>query len=206
MNNKFIAIATVMIWLAGCATAPVRFNDIQQGQWRAKALIKDVEQNRSYVVYLNFNAHRNEQARMDVSSALGTGVASLLVEPKDVRYVLFDSKRFYYGEPQSSVLRPILAMPLDPRWINNLLFEEPMTDKGWVCSRDGEGWLKSCTDSHSHTKISWLARRGDKRTVVIEHAKASVQINFQSFKPKVEDRKNLFVLEAPEGYQKIKVR
>ena len=46
---------------------------------------------------------------MDVTTTLGTGVASLVVDHKEVRYVLFDSKRFYYGQPQPGVMRPILG-------------------------------------------------------------------------------------------------
>ncbi|MBX3020333.1 MAG: hypothetical protein KF799_01545 [Bdellovibrionales bacterium] len=193
--------------LGGCVGGPaVKLNNVSEGHWRGKALVKDKEQGRSYVVNLNFNAVRHERARMDVTSTLGTGVASLMVEPKEVRYVLFDSKRFYYGNPQVDVMRPILALPFDPRWLNNLLFEDPVTDKGWSCEVDSGGFLQSCRDTISNTKITWSSRQGEKRTVMIEHPKASVQINVNSFKPKVEDRKNLFVLEAPEGYQKLRVR
>ncbi len=192
--------------LFGCASAPVRLNNVNQGQWRAKALIKDLDQGRSYIVNLNINAIRFEKARMDVVSALGTGVASLLVDTKEVRYVLLDSKRFYYGSPQPDVMRPILAIPFDPRWLHNILFDLPLTDKSWTCVKDSKGWLKECRDSVTNVKITWSARQGEKKTILIEHAKASVQINVQSFKPKVEDRKNLFQLEAPAGYQKLRVR
>lgn len=206
MTFHKILLSFLILLISACATAPVKLTDYGQGHWRAKALIKDLEQNRSYVVYLNFNAVKDEQARMDVSSALGTGVASLVVGPKDVRYILFDSKRFYYGPSQSSVMRPILAMPFDPRWIHNVLFEKPLVDKEWQCTRDQRGFIENCFDSATDTRIVWSARHGDRRSVVLEHPKASVQITFQSFQPKVEDRKNLFVLEAPEGYEKLRVR
>lgn len=193
--------------LAGCATGPaVKLDTVSQGNWRAKALVKDKDQGRSYIVNLNFNAQKHEQARMDVTSTLGTGVASLLVDPREVRYVLFDSKRFYFGTPQADVMRPILSIPFNPRWLMNLLFEEPIPDKGWACTKDGGGKLAECTDLNTNTKVTWSNRQGEKKTVLIDHPKASVQINVNSFKPKVEDRKNLFVLEAPEGYQKLRVR
>ena len=79
---------------------------------------------------------------MDVTTTLGMGVASAWWIAKEVRYVLFDSKRFYYGAPQPDVMRPILAMPFDPRWIHNLLFEEAFPDKSWVCTRDSSGQLR----------------------------------------------------------------
>lgn len=199
------AALTVSVF-TGCRSAPIKVNDFKEGHWNAKALIKDKDKSRSYIVHLNFNAIKNERARMDVTSTLGTGVASLVVLPNEVRYVLLDSKRFYYGVPQPNVMKPILALPFDPRWIYDLLFEEPILDKGWVCRRDKDGWLEECTQASTSTVVTWSNRRGERKTILIEHPKASVQINVTSFKPKVEDRKNLFKLEAPEGYQKLRVR
>ncbi len=202
---KHLFMASLFLMLSACQTTPKSFEGVNEGHWRAKALIKDVEQSRSYIVNLNLNAVRGEQARMDVTSTLGTGVASLLVDQKEVRYVLFDSKRFYYGTPQAEVMRPILAIPFDPRWLHNILFETPIAQKSWTCTKDG-ALLKECRDSVTGVKVTWSDREGEKKKVLIEHAKATVQINVSAFKPKVEDRKNLFVLEAPNGYQKLRVR
>lgn len=198
-------LAFMILMLAGCATAPVRLDGVREGHWKARALIKDKEQARSYIVNMNLNAIRGAQARMDVTSALGTGVASLVLDEKEVRYVLFDSRRFYYGQPTADVMRPILSIPFDPRWLHNILFEIPLPEKSWTCVSSG-GFVSECKDSVTGVKVTWSARQGPKKTILIEHARASVQINVQSFEPKVEDRKNLFVLEAPQGYQKLRVR
>lgn len=199
-------MCSLVVGLFGCAKAPVRSGNFSEGNWKAKALVKDKEQSRSFIVNLNFNAIKNEKARMDVTSTLGTGVAALVVEPSEVRYIIVDSKRYFYGQPQPDVMRPILAVPFDPRWLHNLLFEIPIQDKSWSCTQDRKGWLKECQDSVSGARLTWSARTGAKKTLRIDHEKASVQINVLSFKPKVEDRKNLFLLEAPEGYQKLRVR
>lgn len=205
MIRLLIAVIFAM-GLVACASKPLRVDSYPEGHWKAKALIKDREQSRSYIVNLNLNAVRGERARMDVVSALGTGVASLVVDRAEVRYILVDSKRFYYGPSQADVMRPILAIPFDPRWLHNILFDLPLTDKNWTCVKNREGWLQECREGVTDLKITWSARQGEKKTVLIEHSKASVQINVQSFQPKVEDRKNLFVLEAPAGYQKLRVR
>jgi hypothetical protein len=185
---------------------PMKMDGINEGNWKAKALIRDKEQSRSYIVNLNFNVVRGQRLRMDVTSALNTGVASLVTDSKEVRYVIFDSKRFYFGRPQSDVMRPILSIPIDPRWIQNLLFDEAIPEKSWSCTKDSSGMVRECRDAGAGLKITWAQRMGPKKTVTIEHNKATVQINVQSFKSKVEDRKNLFVLEAPEGYQSLQVR
>jgi hypothetical protein len=205
MIRKILLLVSVM-GLAGCASSPLRMTDVKEGNWKAKSLIKDKEQSRSYIVYLDFNAVRGEKSRMDVTNALGAGVAALVADNKEVRYVLIQSKRYYYGAPQSNVMQPILSVPFDPRWLQNILFDIPFTDKNWSCTTDSNGIVKNCSNSATNLKVAWGARQGDKKTISIEHPRALVQINIQSFKPKVEDRKNLFVLEAPEGFQKLRVR
>lgn len=201
-----VLICGLLLLLAACQSAPKFDANVREGQWRAKALIKDREQSHSYLVYLDLNLVRDQRARMDVTTGLGTGVASMLVDAHEVRYLLVDSKRFYYGVPQPGVMRPILAIPFDPRWLNNVLFEEPITDKGWTCARGDGDLLSTCENPNAGLKITWSNRHGDKKTVLIEHDKASVEIKVTSFRPKVEDRKNLFVLEAPESFKKFHVR
>ena len=61
--------------------------------------------------------------------------------------------------------------------------------------------LKDCQDSVTGCKDHLVRPPGVKKTILIEHPKASVQINVQTFKPKVEERKNLFALEAPEAFK-----
>ncbi len=195
-----------LLALNGCITKPMKMDSIDEGNWKAKALIRDKEQSRSYIVNLNFNLVRGQRTRMDVTSALNTGVASLVTDGKEVRYIMFDSKRFYYGRPQADVMRPILSIPIDPRWIQNMLFDEAIPDKSWTCTSDSNGIVQECKDGVTGLKVSWGQRLGPKKTITIDHGKATVQINVQTFKSKVEDRKNLFVLEAPEGYQKLQVR
>lgn len=207
MSMRTIIALGFILFIAGCKTVPTEKPiEISEGQWKAKALVKDKEQSRSYIVNLNLNAVKNEKLRMDVTSALGTGVASMVVQDSEVRYILVDSKRFYFGQPQPNVMRPILAAPIDPRWLHNLLFDIPMPDKSWVCTSDASGLVQDCKDRVSALEVSWTARAGQKKTIQIDHPKAYVQIIVQEFKPKVEDRKNLFNLEAPEGYQKLRVR
>ena len=206
MFKRLIIFATAALTLSGCSSAPMKFGDVKDGNWKAKALIKDKEQSRSYIVNLNFNVKRDEAARMDVTTTLGTGVASLLVDKKEVRYLLFDSRRFYFGSPQPGVMRPILSIPFDPRWIQNILFDIPFAEKSWTCTKDENDTLQDCQDSVTGLKITWSGRQGAKKTILLEHAKASVQINVQSFRSKVEERKNLFSLEAPEGFKTLRLR
>ena len=97
--------------------------------------MKDKEHSRTFIVILDFNAVRKENLRVDVTSTLGQHVASLVATNKEVRYYTSENKRFYTGTPRPEVLRPILAIPLDPRWLENILFDEAPIDGNWVCSK-----------------------------------------------------------------------
>jgi hypothetical protein len=193
--------------LSACRTAPpVKTSDFNEGHWQGKALIKDLKENKSFIVKLNLNAIKNQNLRMDVVSTLGTGVASMTADDDSVRYLLIPEKKFFFGAPSAEVMKPILLLPFDPRWLHNLLFEVPFQDQSWLCVNDGAGLLSSCINEAAGLKVTWSGRSGEKRTVFLEHAKASVQINISSFRPKVETRKNLFALEAPSNYRKFRVK
>jgi hypothetical protein len=198
-----LAIAAV-VFVSGCGTAPLNYDKVEEGNWKAKALIKDHEQNRSYIVNLNFNAIRGKKLRMDVSTAIGGAVAVLTADEKDVRYILVEAKKFYYGTARPEVMRPILSIPFDPRWLQNILFDTPFTEKSWSCEKDGK-YLTKCSDTTTGVVVTWSQRVGDRKVVQIEHKRANVQINVLAFKPKVEDRKDLFELKAPPSFEKLNV-
>lgn len=206
-NIAFFFLPILLLALSGCKSAPpIKAADLREGQWRGKALIKDLDEKKSYIVILNVNAQRDHRVRMDVLSTLGTGVASIVATDADVRYVLIPEKKFFIGQPSADVMKPILMIPFDPRWLHNILFEQPFVEKSWTCIQDKQGLLEACEDSVTGLKVSWKNRSGDKKTVMLEHPRASVQININAFKPKVEDRKSLFSLDAPSGYRRYRVR
>jgi len=202
---RILLVIVAAVFFAGCGTGPLNYDNVTEGNWKAKALIKDREQNRSFIVNLNFNAIRDKKLRMDVSTALGGAVAVLTSNEKEVRYVLVDAKKFYYGSARPEVMRPILSIPFDPRWMHNLLFDTPITEKGWSCENEGK-YLKKCSDPTLGVVVTWSQRVGERKAIQIEHKKASVQINVLSFQAKVEDRKDLFELKAPASFEKLNVR
>jgi hypothetical protein len=201
-----IFYAVLILALAGCASKTLKLGDINQGNWSARALIKDKEQSRSFIVNLNLNAVRHEKLRLDVSSTLGQQVAALTTTSTEVRYYTTEQKKFYVGAPKSDVLRPILAIPLDPRWLQNLLFDEAIVNKNWTCKLGEDHLIAECRNEADELTITWTKRRGDARTITIQHPKAELQISIRSFSPKIETAPGLFDLVPPNGYQKLKIR
>ena len=201
-----ILLILFILGFSGCGFAPVKYDEVKEGHWSAKALIKDLDQSKSYIVNINFNAVRDSRLRMDVSSSLGTAVATMTVDQKEVKYILVEAKKFYYGNSRPDAMRPILSIPFDPRWLQNILFDIPFTDKAWTCKSDSKGFLSQCIQSNLNLKVTWTQRAGEQKTISLEHKRANVQLNILSFKPKVEDRKNLFDLKAPASFESLNIR
>ena len=209
MRTFLIVINCLVPLLVGCAsgsrnpTPPVA-ETLESGRWRAKALVKDKDQNRSYLVNLDFNSVRSERARLDVTTTLGTGLASIVLLDRDAKIALITQKRFFEGPAKPEAMKPILAMPFDPRWIRNVFVGDSIVGPGWACADNATG--HSCRDAGSLTEVTWTKQGGDRPIVIIDHPKATIQINVQSFSPSVDPRPNLFTLEAPESYQKFRLK
>lgn len=189
-----------------CQTSPKRYSEEQEGHWQAKVLVKDKKEARSFIVNLDVNAKADKQLRMDVTAAMGDHVASLVKNERDVKYILVKSKKYYQGRSSSTVLKPILSIPLDLSVMENILFDRPIEQKNWTCTLDEKKFLAECKNLSSDLGIKWAERKGRRKTVFVEHALATLQMNFYDYQPKVENRADLFDLKAPNGFEKIKIQ
>jgi hypothetical protein len=195
-----------ILFLVGCTSAPMKMTNVKEGNWKGRALVKDRDHSRTFIVNLDFNAVHKENLRVDITSTLGQPVSTLVVNDKEVRYFTMDNKRFYTGTPRPEVLRPLLAIPLDPRWLQNILFDEAPTGSGWSCQNDSKGFLAECRNSLTNLNVTWSNRKGAAKTVAISHPRADIQINLRSFTPKVEKMDHLFDLQVPSGFESMRLR
>lgn len=203
--SRMISVVGLLL-LVGCTSAPMKMSSVKEGNWKGRALVKDKERSRTFIVNLDFNAVHKENLRVDVSSTLGQPVSSLVVNDKEVRYFLADNKTFYAGTPRPESLKPILAIPLDPRLLQSVLFDEAPTGNGWACKNDGKGFVSECRNTSNNLNIVWSNRKGAGKTIDITHPRAEIQVSVRSFTPKVEKVDHLFDLQAPEGFQKTRLR
>lgn len=200
---KKIALLLFVVLLAGCQMMPTKYSEHSEGQWGSKVLVKDKEKSKSFIVNVDIQARKNLQLRMDVTAALGTPVASIVLNGDKVEYILFRQKKFYSGVSNDRVLKPILSVPLDPQLFYNILFDEPVADKNWSCTKNQKGFLVNCENLQQGLKVTWKDRKGRKKSIHIEHARAEIQMNIKSFTPRADD---VFVLKAPPSFRKYRVR
>lgn len=187
--------------LAGCQTAPVRYAEEKEGQWQAKALLRDKKAAKSVIVHLDVNAVRGEKLRMDVTAALGHPVASLVLNGDELTYVHMESKQYFKGPAGRQSLRSVLSIPLDPRLLHNIFFDIPIEEKSWSCARDKKGYLAECREAGGELVLQWRDRHGRRKLIHVEHPQAQIQIHVNEFRPKVEAN---FELNPPKSFRAIR--
>lgn len=201
-----VSMIGLLLGMTGCQTAPTRFDEVKEGQWTGRILIKDKRQNKSFIVSVDIHAKKADQLRMDVTAAMGTPVAAFVMDGDRTEYILFKQKAYYQGKTQPKVLLPILSLSMDPRLFFNLLFEEEPKGRNWSCSRDEQGFLKLCKDQSSDLSLEWTERKGERKTVEVQHPRSSLQINLNNFRPKVVENESMFKLRAPSGFKSYQIR
>jgi hypothetical protein len=200
MKYVFVLLSAVVI--SGCALfAPKNFSKYSQGEWQGKVLIKDKKEKRSGLVNVKVRAIDNQSLRLDVTSPVGTHVASVLMDGENIHYLSVSEKTVYKSKANRDSLRGIFKIPIEPKLLYNVFFDRPIEAKTWSCVSDTRGLLQECKDRQTGLNIRWTSREGAKRTVAIEHAAASLQINLYDFVKEIKDPATAFVLPAPSSFR-----
>jgi hypothetical protein len=199
---KYIFILLSVFVFSGCALfAPKNFSKYSQGEWQGKVLIKDKKEKRSGLLNVKIRAIDNQNLRMDVTSPVGAHVASVVMSSDNIQYLNVAEKTVYKSKANRESLRGIFKIPIEPKYLYNVFFDRPIESKTWSCVSDTRGLLLDCKDRQSGINIRWISREGSKRTIAIEHAAASLQINLYDFNNEIKDPAAAFVLTAPSSFK-----
>ena len=205
--NNFLAGIFVVSLVVGCATTPKRYDQVKEGQWKTKVLVKDRVNNKQHIVNLDVNAVKRQKLRLDATTPAGMHLASLTLSGKKVEYILPREKKFYKGNSSAGSMKALVSVPIEPELIHNIIFDLPISNKEWSCTKDAKGYLAECTRDKDGLNITWLDRKETSKLVKVDHKKAQLQMNFVQFEPKLrKSNKNLFSLRAPKGYKVLRAR
>ncbi len=188
--------------LVGCATtAPQNFSEYNEGEWDGKVLVHDKKESKSAIVNVKVKAVNGERLRIDVTSTMGTHLASLLVVGDNLEYLDMNEKSVLRAKANRVSLRDLLRVPIEPQALYSVFFDKMPAGKNWVCIADAQKLVKSCHDSKTGLKIDWISRDGRKRTIGFEHTQASVQMSLFDFESKVKDPEKAFTLKVPSSFK-----
>lgn len=188
--------------VGACATAPHRFDQENSGRWKARTLIKDLSKKKSHILYAEILAQRPGSLRVDVTTSLGIHLARVVLNEESLSYILTRERKYFNGPATAAALKPVLGMPLDPKLLVDMLFDQPPTGEGWTCQRDKKDYLQSCVSS-TGVEVIWSERSLERRTVAVKSARAQLQLELTGFQSKVEVTPDTFVLAAPKGFKPI---
>lgn len=201
ISGVFVAFTLL---ITGCQSAVKSVQGAGEGNFRARTLIEDKKQARSFIVNLNFNVQRNRAIRLDATSPLSQHLASFLITPKQLTYFIVPEKVYYKGKPNPNVFARFMAVPMEPMWLENLLFREPFQNKDWSCDKDKSGQVVSCINRRERINVSWRDGKGSKLIVKVTHPRGEIQMNFHRIQPKVETGVSLTALSIPKGFRQLR--
>lgn len=178
--------------------------DADEGHFRARTLIEDKKQAKSFIVNLNFNVERGRAIRLDATSPLSQHLASFLITPKTLTYFIVPEKVYYQGKANPNMFARFMAVPLEPAWLENLLFREPFADKDWSCDNDKQGQVVSCVNRRERLNVSWGDDKEKRLIVKVNHPRGEIQMNFHRVQPKVEKGVSLTALSIPKDFRQLR--
>lgn len=152
---------------------------------------------------MNIYALKGQKLRTDLISPIGDHLGSLILTGKKVHILDVPNRKYYVGKPSETALTPLINIPLDPRLLHNIVFENPINQKGWKCKTEGD-FLSECKSESKGLLVTWSNRAGSKRTVTFSHKTGSMQINFRKFDAAIEERIK-FKFKVPKSFQKVKL-
>lgn len=199
-----LVLLSLPIFLLGCQSSQKKLMNSSEGQFRARALIKDLKQRKSFIVNLNFNVVRGQVLRLDVSSPLSQHLASFVVTPKELSYIMIPDKTFYLGKSKDNAMASLLPVPINPAWLENILFRKAFESKDWLCTQGKGDMVDNCENLKEKINIRWSQSENKKPRVDIKHPSGEIQMNFHMTQSKVEDGVSLETLKAPKGFRTVR--
>lgn len=189
-----------------CSTVPKDMTVITEGQVKTKLLVRDLKNKKSHILDMNIKALESGPMRMDVTGTLGVHLFSLVTNNDNVEYMLVRQKKYYSGINSKSALKPILKMPLNPNHLRNIVFQKPISDKGWTCTSDESGKLRDCMHLRDRLKVIWKENKEGRPLVLINYPRvAQIKMQIKGYEKYEGDPEKTFKLKVPKSFKSYKL-
>jgi hypothetical protein len=185
--------------LSSCASAPQKSlvttskNGDREGVWHGKLLLTDKKTNKSHTVVIDASAresanHSAVQMRLEVETQLGIYLASIVLNDKQLSFLLPRQKRFVQAPATADSMARFVSVPLDPKIFVELLFDETPEST-------------DLQDLH----LTWDQRTAERRVLHLVSSRVDARLSLENMPTKVEFRGGLFDLQPPKGYKVEKI-
>lgn len=203
--QSFLLLLPVFL-LSSCVSKPIaQVDGLYKAQWETKALIKNLSDDKTRSLNIDIYAIRNERARFEISGLLGFQVASLVMSPTEISYILHTQKTFYYGKNSEKAFKHLIDLPLHPMNLAKIAFDEPIQGPGWKCDY-ADMKISQCENSQNQIRVLWADRKDGQKKVLISAPHFEMKWQFVSTKTEVQFKPELFTLKQPSGFKAIQIK
>ena len=142
--------------------------------------------------------------RMDITGTFGIAVATIVLNGKEVRYLLPKEKRFVIAPSGSDALGRLIPLRISPQVLLAILFDRRLPAADWVCTDGLEkvpAAYEECKNRREAIFVKWIDRNGGSRRLKIGTPEAEAEVVLDEVKSKVEVGPDTFKLNSPTGYK-----
>lgn len=171
-----------------------------QGQWRAKALVKNLKTEKSVTLDLDMVAQEPDRLRVEASGPFGVHVASIAAKADEVRIALTREKKFLISPADRYALARIVPVRVAPSDLLAILFDRPLeaNNSGWKCApANAPEW--SCQSG-----TATVRRQSDdegRRRFVFGAPDAQMDLVITEARAETPPGEAAYELKAPTGFK-----
>lgn len=200
-----------VLGLSACGTKAIKTSESvpasHPAQWETKAVVRDLRNNKSHSLDIDLLTDPSGRLRMEISALMGVQVASLVLNPDDIRYAVYPQKKFFQGKPSESSFLPLINVPLHPRNFLNLILDAPMRGANWECTRGADNLVAECVQTARKVKVQWQERTPEgQKKVVITGPTFEMRWLFRAPQTEVQFKNDTFQLEPPAEFKTVQLK
>jgi len=143
--------------------------------------------------------------RMEISGTLGVSVASVVLTPQNISYLLHGQKQYASGPFHEKTLYPIFKKNIDPLVFWRVLHRQSPATGVMKCENNAEQKPIAC-NSQDGTLVKWLYEGDKTRRIDISSDHFEMSWVFKSEKIFNSYQNETFVLKKPQSYTEIIIK
>lgn len=174
-------------------------------QWEVKALVKDFEHKKNESVAIDIIGYEPDHVKAHIRAPIGMSLASFAMNGKKITYTIDKQKKYVISSIKPDSLVPLIQVPLDPRLLMMVIFENEKLVSGFKCNKKDDV-LDSCVSEDKEIKLKWSDRNGFKRRVTIQHEDFEIQLLFKDYKTLVQQDGSFWEIPHPKGFDTIEIK
>lgn len=212
--------AVVLFFVTACATAPSgqvkrtpRTAGTEFGQWSGRGTATRVvskdgsAKTENWSVSLEVVSRTPGFGRIEVTGAMGVYGGTIAWNENETRILLPGQRKFVVAPNSSRAFVSILPFPISPAEVEAILFDREFDvaafqARGISCRNDSTGERQTCR-SEDGFSLERIRGREDTDFQVTTADGAKVKMLLKPVRSKLEERPELWALEAPRGFKVI---